>query len=219
MAALFLLRTSEVFSCQSFVDPKGRSAIDLAPPEAFVAVCAEDNSMLCTLVTLSEEHLNQKKIVGYFVLASEVEQLQSGGTVAFTSALAAYREATLSPEAFQKLKDDAREKRGDMLRDAGWPYGRQPTEYKPMGILDETENSISVGVLTRLNGPDPKSFEKREDPPKETEITVITIFTAVQLNGETLSLKVDEQRQEHFDGASTKRLAADWLGCIKTRNR
>lgn len=105
-----------------------------------------------------------------------------------------------------------------MWRDADWPYGRQPTDYQPMGILEETENSISVGVLTRFSAPDLKSFESGDDPPKETETTVITIFTPFQLNGETLLLRVVEHREEHFDGASTKRLAADWLSCIKARN-
>lgn len=218
-------------SCESFVDPKKRSVVDLAPPAGFVDICSRDG-LVCEMFTAGEPPNVREKIIGYFVPADQWERFRKGAPMGFSPYLIAQRAETLSPKEFVELKGYAKKKKGNIWENANLHEAQKPLTLIPMGVVQETEDLISVGAVTRHMAPNKEAFEigrfmtpaekdlaKKSGKVLEVKVTLTSVHTVFQLKGETLFLNTYEQREQPFDGESTKELARRWIECVREKSK
>jgi hypothetical protein len=229
--ALIIFSVETAGSCESFLDSKKRSAVDLAPPTGFVDICSLD-SLVCEIFTIAEPVNVREKIIGYFVPADQWERFRKGATMGFSPYLIAQRQKTMSSKEFVELKDYTKKKKGDIWGDMPTPAGLKLLSQTPMGVIDESQDLISIGAVIWHMATSKEAFEKgqfmtpaerdlaeKSGKALEVELTMTSVHTALQIRGESLFLNTYEKREQPFDGESTKALARIWVECVRGNNK
>ncbi len=193
--------------CGSFIDAKGLSVVDFAPPIGFVDVCSRD-SRLCSVLT--KGFPSSVRTIGYFVLGEEWQRYEKGNLDGFSRYLIAQRGGPLSRERFREFKDYVRAQHGEIPDSSDIVRGLESGGRVSFGVTDETEDSISYGVVMKL-----RSLNGGSD----VEMLLASINIALQLKGESLSLYVNEEVRRPSDVRRVKEFAARWIGCLRSRNR
>jgi hypothetical protein len=206
-AALLFLITGPVLSadsCGSFRDSRGRSSIDFAPLNGFVDVCSRD-FRLCVMLT--EAYPPSVQTIGYFVPSEEWQRYQKGKHKGFSRYLIAQKGETLSAEKFADFKRYVHAKQGNIADHTDLAALFEHHERVSLGIINETEDSISFGTILKLT----ETAIKRDE-------LFAAINIALQLKGESVSLYVFDTVKNPNDTDRIKGLAKRWLQCIKARN-
>ncbi len=192
--------------CGSFRDARGRSSVDFAPPNGFVDVCSRD-FQLCVLLT--EGYPPEVTTVAYFVPGEEWQKYQKGQHKGFSRYLIAQRGQTRSPDEFSELKRYVKAQQGNVPDHTELPRILQSQGKIPLGVTEETEDSISFGVIMKLASAD---GHLNGSP------FLACINIMLRLKGETLALYVHDTAANMSDSKSVRQLAKDWLKCIREQN-
>ncbi len=205
-AAFLLLTVAYSFSdqCGSFRDAQERSRIDFAPLEGFVEVCSQD-FQLC--VQLTQGYPPSVQTIGYFVPTEEWKQYQNGQHKGFSRYLIAQKAETWSAEKFTGFKSYVHSQQGDIADHTDLAAVFELHGRVSLGIIDETEDSISSGTILKLT----ETAIKRD-------VMLAAINIMLQLKGETLSLYVYDTVKNVNDTDRIKGLAKRWLQCIRAQN-
>ena len=191
-------------SCGSFRDSRGRSSIDFAPLNGFVDVCSRD-FQLCVALTLG--YPPSVQTLGYFVSREEWHRYQNGKHKGFNRYLIAQKGEVLSGEQFADFKRYVHSQQGDIADHSKLATLFEQDGRVSLGVIDETEDSVSIGVVQKLTG----TAIKRD-------WLLAAINIALQLKGESVSLYVYDTVKNPNDTDRVKGLAKRWLQCIRERN-
>jgi len=209
LPAAFLLLVASVSlaePCGSFRDERERSRVNFAPLDGFVDVCSRD-FQLC--VKLTQGYPPSVKTIGYFVPAEEWQRYQKGDKGGFSCYLIGQRATTMSDSEFDGFKQYIHSQEGSMPDHTEAPATVELEERMPLGIVDETADSISFGAVMRFQ-------------PTGTAVLAPlwlgSINIVLQLKGETLCLYAFDTLKTSTDTQNLKSLAARWLKCIRARN-
>ncbi len=148
--------------------------------------------------------------IAYFVPNAEWQKYKEGNHKGCSRYLIAQRAVrTLSSEEFGDLKHYVRSQQGTVADRSKSPSLFELRGRVPLGVLDESEDSISYGTILKL--------EQKNQSEHGSEL-VAAINVAVQLKGESLSLYVYDVVKDVRDIARVKALAKHWLQCIRNQN-
>jgi hypothetical protein len=208
LATLLLLTAPWSLSerCGSFRDAGDRSRIDFAPLDGFVDVCSQD-FQLC--VKLTQGYPPSVTTIGYFVLREEWEHHRKGERSGFSRYLIGQRATTMSDSEFAGFKQYVHSQQANIPDHTEAPATLELQDHIPLGIVDETKDSISFGMAMRF---------------QPTGSGVLAPFwlgsinIALQLKGETLTLYAFDTLETPTMTTGLKSLAAHWLKCIRARN-
>ncbi len=200
-------------SCESFIDPKGRSSIDFAPLSGLIDICSRDELMCFLLMVDSPE---SRKTLAVFVSSEEWERSRKFEVIEHSRSMSVQRVDSMSIEKFKNAKDDVRKRA--YVSDQNQPVGAlQLKEDIPLGVVEEADDMISTARLARLTPPTNEGLLK--------SVTTVSVLTLLRLKSEILFLETTEQWMFPFysgpepSSESTKRLAKQWLDCIRDKNR
>ncbi len=208
-AVTFLLLTASWSlsePCGSFRDARERSRIDFAPLDGFVDVCSQD-FQLC--VKLTQGYPRSVTTIGYFVPREEWEQYRKGERSGFSRYLIGQRAATMSDSEFAGFKQYVYSQQADIPDHTNAPATLELQDHIPLGIVDETKDSISFGMAMRFQPTDSGVL---------APVWLGSINIALQLKGETLTLYAFDTLETSTATAGLKSLAARWLKCMRARN-
>ena len=209
-AALVALSASALAGaqrCGNFRDSRSRSSVDFAPLEGYTDVCSRD-FQLCVALTLG--YPPSVETIGYFVPNAQWQAYKTGKLKGFSRYLIAQRSGrTLSSEEFTDFKRYVHAQQGAVADHSKVPSFFEVQGRMPLGIVDETEDSISYGTVVKL--------EKKDQSEHSSEL-VGAINIAFQLKGESLSLYVFDVVKDPNDVTKIKALAKQWLQCIRHQN-
>jgi hypothetical protein len=206
--ALPLLVALQCFgeACGSFHDARERSRIAFAPLDGFVDVCSRD-FQLC--VKLTQGYPPSVKTIAYFVPTEEWQRYQKGDKSGFSRYLIAQRGTTMSEAEFADFKHYIHAQQGTIADHTKAPATIELQERMPIGIVDETADSISFGTVMRFTPSGSRVL---------APFWLGSINVVLELKGETLSLYAFDTLPSPSDTQSLKALAARWLSCIRERN-
>jgi hypothetical protein len=207
-AAAFLLFGSVAFAepCNSFRDTRDRSAVDFAPLDGFVDVCSSD-FQLC--VALTQGYPPSVKTICYFVPVEEWQHYQKGERSGFSRYLIGQRATTMSQTEFVDFKHYIHEQDAGLLDHTKAPATLELQERMPLGIIEETDDSISFGAAMRFSPAGTGML---------AQVWVGSINIILQLKGETLCLYAFDKLKTPDETDSVQTLAKRWLNCIRARN-
>ncbi len=193
--------------CDSFRDSRARSAIDFAPPIGFIDVCSRD-AQLCNLLT--KGYPPSVQTIGYFVRAEEWQRYQKTEQKGFSRYLIAQRaRTTMSTTEFADFKRYIRGQQGNTPDHTELPSVLESQGRVPLGVTDETDDSISFGVVMKLVPPGGGGTGSE---------LLASINIARQLKGETLSLYAFDTVRQPTEVEGVKTLARHWIACIGGQN-
>ena len=156
---------------------------------------------------LTEGYPPSVQTIGYFVPSDEWKQYQKGQHKGFSRYLIAQRVETWPAKKFSDFKRFARSQQGNIADHTNLATLFELHGRVSLGIVDETEDSISSGTILKLSEPDIKR-----------DLLLAAINIVLQLKGETLSLYVYDTVKGVDDTDRIKGLAKHWLQCIRIRN-
>ncbi len=210
-AALLALAASSLVAaqhCGSFRDPRERSSIDFAPLDGYTDVCSRD-FQLCVMLTLG--YPSSVQTIAYFVPNAEWQKYKEGKHKGFSRYLIAQHAVrTLSSEEFADFKDYVRSQQGNVVDHSKVPSLFEVKGRVPLGVVDESADSISYGTVIKL--------EQKDQGEGGSEL-LGAINIALQLKGESLSLYVFDVVKDLHDTDRLKALARHWLQCIRNQNK
>ena len=171
-----LLISASVFgdSCGSFRDSLEISSVDVAPLPGFVDVCSR-NSELCVMLT--HGYPPGVQTIGYFVPAEQWQRYQQGEHKGFSPYLIAQKGRTLSTEEFADFKRYVHSQQGNIPDHTQLAAIFELRGQVPLGIIDESADSMWMGMLLKLNEP---AFKR--------DLELATVNVVLQIKGESLSL-------------------------------
>ena len=206
LVASLASHTAVAQPCDTFRDAKGRSTIDFAPPPGFIDVCSRD-VLLCTVLT--QGYPPSVTTVAYFVTVEDWQRYQHGERKGFSQYLIAQLARTMSSDKFAEIKKYIHDQAGQIPDHTELPPPLVNKGNVPLGIIDETDDSISFGNITKL---------EPEGASSGSSFLQASINIALQMKGQTLSLYVFEDLADISDASRAKALSRRWLACIKSRN-
>jgi hypothetical protein len=160
-------------------------------------------------VKLTQGYPPGVKTIGYFVPTEEWQRYQKGGSSGFSRYLIGQRVTTMSDSEFVGFKDYIHSEQGSMPDHTEAPATLQLEERVPLGIVDETPDSISFGAVLRFQPSGSGVL---------SQVWLGSINIVLQLKGETLCLYAFDTLKTPTDTESLKSLATRWLKCIRARN-
>jgi hypothetical protein len=193
-------------SCGSFADAQRRSAINFAPVAGFVEVCSRD-AALCEVLTRG--YPSSVTTIAYFVTHQDWQIHLKDTRQGFSKYLIGQRGHSWSRDEFLDFKDRVRSNQGTVPDHTDLPAVVESLGRASLGVTAESDNSISFGVIMKLA------------PSQDTvgaPFYLASVNTALEINGETLSLYAFDRATNANDGAAARALMDQWLACIKARN-
>ena len=191
-------------ACQSFVATAGASAVDLAPPAGFVEVCSRD-AALCQKLTSG--YPPGVPTLAYFVASGEWAAHRMESSKGFEHYLIAQFARDMRPAALPDFKVYVRSNNGSTPDHTQLPAVLESQGKASLGIVDETDSSISFGTLMRVQ------FSGSQRPPE----TLAGINTVLVLGGRVFSLYAFGSVQDSTDIGRTEDLSRRWLSCLHKR--
>jgi hypothetical protein len=193
-------------SCQSFSDVKGRSNVDFAPPNGFVEVCSRD-AALCH--RLSKGYPSTVQTIAYFVTAEDWAKYPlSVDRSGFKRYLIGQRTRGMTADEFLAFKSHVHSQQGSVADHTELPRMLESQGRMPLGIIDESEDSVSFGIIMKLGTKDNVL----------SSFYLSSVNVALQLKGETLALYAFDSSENPDDGTAVKFLARQWLACVRKHN-
>lgn len=127
----------------------------------------------------------------------------------FSEHLIAQRAGSMSPSALAGLKRHLHAQQGDIPDDTRLPAQLAAGARVPLGIFDESDNSISFGMVmsARPAGTD-----------QAAPVHLVTTNSALALRSLVLSLYVYRRYGGAGDIERAKEQTRAWLGCLRTVN-
>jgi hypothetical protein len=193
-------------SCGSLIDPKRRSTINFAPIDGFVDVCSLD-AALCDLLTRG--YPPSVTTIAYFVTDQDWQLHLRGSLKGFSRYLIGQRGHSWSREEFLEFKNRVRSNQGKVPDHTDLPAVVESVGRASLGVTAESADSISFGVIMKL---------APSDGTMSGPFYLASVNTALEINGETLSLYAFARANNANDGAVAQALMAQWLACIDARN-
>jgi hypothetical protein len=191
-------------ACQSFVASAGESTVDLAPPAGFVEVCARD-AALCQKLTSG--YPPSVQTLAYFAASPEWAAYRIDSSKRFEHYLIAQFARDMRPAALPDFKAYVHNNNGSIPDHTQLPAVLESQGRASLGVVDETDSSISFGTLIRVrSSADPR-------PPA----TLAGINTVVVLHGRVFSLYAFGVVKDSTDIRRTEDLSQGWLACLRKR--
>jgi hypothetical protein len=186
--------------CGSFPAIVGdQHKIDLAPPGAFMETCSVDNRLCLQLESSNPSGMNT---LGLFLTSGDWVRHRRRERLDLGTYLIAHVTSTAEAQ-FPALKKLVRDRAAPIPDRANVRASLAALGRVDLGVVDESADSISSAVVVEAS---------RSPGPQ------IAINTAFLLRGYVLSLYVHHVFSDEEDIEVTKRLSADWLGCLRRGN-
>ncbi len=115
----------------------------------------------------------------------------------------------MSESEFDGFRQYLHSQQGTMSDHTKAPATFELQEQVPLGIVDETADTISFGAVMRL---------RPTGSAVMAPLWLGSINIVLQLKGETLTLYAFDTLQSPSDTEYLKSLASRWLSCIRERN-
>ena len=195
-------------ACSSVLRSTNGAQIDIAPPGQFVDICAEDKD-LCHLITAG--YPSTTFTLAYLVLPAEWNAYEKnrGKPPHFSRYLIAQRAGALSPERLSGLKERLHSTQGEIPDHTQLPAVFASKGRVPLGITDESPDSISFGAVMRVGV---------TDNPSAGQITVASINSAIIIKNQLLSLYAFDSITDPSLVEPVKHLSRQWLSCLRRQN-
>jgi hypothetical protein len=155
------------------------ASLELTPLVGYSEVCSQD-ATLCRRLTAG--YPPSVVTVGYFVPTDEWAAFRRGEASGFRQYLVAQLASGTRPEGLPALKARLRAQQGDIPDASRLPALLESAGRVAFGVFDETERSVSFGVVMRAR---PVGA-----PPGAAEIALVATNTALVVGNRVLSLYV-----------------------------
>ena len=178
----------------------------LLPLAGFVEVCRQDTA-LCR--RLSAGYPPSTTTLGFFVPDEEWVAYRRGALQGFTQYLIAQKAGSMSPSAFPGFKQHLHAQQGGIPDHTRLPAQLEPGSRVPLGIFDESDNSISFGVVMSA---------RPAGTGQAAPIALVATNSALALRSRVLYLYVYRRYGTAADIDRAKEQTRAWLGCLRTVN-
>ena len=189
-------------ACASLPRQAAGDLLDLAPPPGYTDVCAEDAS-LCRLLTAG--YPPSVTTLAYLVPTADWEAFQQDRVRGFPQYLIGQLAGRMRAADLPGFKAHVRAQQGDIADHTEPPPAVEVRDRTPLGILAETDRSISFGILMRM-----QPAGQPDVPPD----AVVATNSAVAVGDRILSLYVFRGYRTAADIEAAKELTRAWLTCI-----
>jgi hypothetical protein len=180
--------------------------LELRPLAGFVEVCGQD-AALCRRLTAG--YPAGTTTFGYFVPQQEWQAYQRGTAQGFSQYLIAQGAGSMSPSDLPRFKRHLHAKQGDIPDHTRLPALLESGGRVPIGVFDESESSISFGVV--MSGQQVGSSESKA-------IHLVATNSMLVLGPQVLSLYVYRRFGTASDVDRAKEQTKLWLGCLRKAN-
>jgi hypothetical protein len=180
--------------------------LELLPLAGFVEICGQD-AALCRRLTAG--YPPSTTTLGYFVPQEEWRTYRQGTFQGFTQYLIAQGAASLSPSGLPAFRRYIRAQQGEIPDHTQLPALVESGRRVPLGVFDESESSISFGVVMSMRpvGSDEASL-----------VRLVATNSALALGPRVLSLYVYRRFGAASDVELAKEQTKTWLGCLRKAN-
>ena len=127
----------------------------------------------------------------------------------FTRYLIAQHARSLSPNGLPGLKEHLHTNDGQLPDHTQLPDVFASQGRVALGITDESPNSISFGIVTRVNVP---------ENPSAGQIVLASINSAIVIRKQMLSLYAFDSIKDPALVEPIKHLSREWLSCLRHEN-
>jgi hypothetical protein len=142
--------------------------------------------------------------IGYFALAEEWRNYDRDRE-GFSSYLVAHRAEPMPQEEALHLKDSIRARQGQVPDSTRPAIGTRLGELTHLGVIDETADSISFGVVATVS--------------KGSDVRIIgSVNTVLWRDDETLSLYAFTRGEPETVVEDVKSISRTWIACIRANN-
>jgi hypothetical protein len=191
-------------ACQSTIRSAGGVQVDLSPPGHFIDVCAEE-AALCK--TLTSGYPPSVSTLAYFVLPDEWKASKDKPQ-GFTRYLIAQLAGSMSPDKLPGLKRHLHSQQGEIPDSTALPSALASRGRVPLGIVNETEDSISFGTVMKLESAGSSS----------SGFALASINSAIIVRDRVLSLYAFDELKDPRAVEPLKGLSEKWLTCLRQNN-
>jgi hypothetical protein len=192
-------------ACLSAIRSAGAAPVDLSPPGQFVDVCAEDAG-LCR--TLTSGYPPTVTTLAYFVLPEEWKASKDKPR-GFTRYLIAQLAGSMSPDKLPGFRRYLHSQQGNIPDNTVLPSVLASHGRVPLGIVNETPDSISFGTVMKLE----------PNVPSSQGFALASINSAIIVRNQVLSLYVFDEIKDPRAVDPLKTLSEKWLKCLRQNNR
>jgi hypothetical protein len=208
LAALAFLPTAlgAQVPCAVRAVPVPGTQIELLPLAGFVEVCGQDTT-LCRQLTAG--YPPTTTTLGYFVPEQEWRAHRRGTLRGFTQYLIAQGAGSLSPSGFPAFKRQIHTQQGQIPDHSRLPALVESGGRVALGVFDESENSISFGVVMAMR---PAGSDE------SAAIRMVATNSALVLGQRVLSLYVYRRFRAAADVEGAEEQTKAWLGCLRKAN-
>ena len=180
--------------------------LELLPLAGFVEICGQDTA-LCRRLTAG--YPTSTTTFGYFVPQQEWEAYRRGTVQGFNQYLIAQGAGSMSPSDLPGFKRHIRAKQGDIPDHTRLPALLESGGRVPLGVFDESESSISFGVVMSM----------RPAGSGESKVMrLVATNSVLALGPQVLSLYVYRRFAAASDVDLAKEQTKAWLRCLRKAN-
>ncbi len=187
--------------CENYLINSSSGPLRISRPAGYVDICA-DRSERC--IALTAGFPPSVETLAYFVLPKELHAAQTDNQ---RLGFSRYYIVQLSRQShaadYPIMRNAIREKNGNLVDSTQLPKSLGQMRVVRLGVLDETESSITIGVLMRPEG-------------ERDQLSAPTIATnsIVLVGANVFSLYFyDDYKGEKSLGES-RQLTRDWVACF-----
>ena len=190
--------------CQTAPATVSSVSLDMAPPPGYVEICSQDEE-LCRRLTAG--YPPSVTTLGYFVPADEWQAYKASSR-GFAHYLIAQLANSTSANDLPGLKQYLHAQQGSIPDHSRVPAILDSNGRVPLGIFDETDSSISFGIIMKL----------RLTTDTTPAVALVSTNSAVVARNHLLSVYVFREFHESTDVDAAERLTRDWVSCIRHAN-
>lgn len=180
--------------------------LELLPLAGFVEVCGQD-AALCRRLTAG--YPPSVTTLGFFVPYQEWQAYRRATFQGFNQYLIAQNAGSMSPSSLAGFKRHIHAKQGDIPDHTRLPAKLESGGRIPIGVFDESENSISFGFVMSMR---PVGSDESRD------IRLVATNSMLALGERVLSLYVYRRFGAISDIELAKAQTKAWLGCLRKTN-
>jgi len=190
--------------CSSAVRTAEGTPIDLAPPPGYIDVCSQDPA-LCELLTAG--YPPSVSTLAYFVPPAQYAAYRQRET-GFTRYLIAQLAGGMTAADLPDFKEYVRAQQGRIPDNTELPGLLQLQGQVGLGIVDESDSSITIGTIMKLTAGGDSTGES---------FALVATNTMIVHAGRVLSLYVYRSYEGATDLDGVTRETRDWIACLAGR--
>jgi hypothetical protein len=179
-------------------------SLNLCPPEHWVEVLSKDPLIARRL---TNGYPSSVRTLAYFVPLSEWESFQSKRAIGFEHYFIFQLAGHMSPDDLSGFKNHIKAKQGNMPDHSDLPRMLKSQGRVSLGGFDETEDSISFGILMN------QKIDLLEKP-----ADLVVANSAIRLNKFMFSVYFYQSYRGEKDIEAVKKLTCDWVRAVGTSN-